>query len=308
MLFDRVIEITVAKDNGEAIELVGKDKENLSVVITGTKFYGTQRDQFKVSIYNLSPVLRGKISSEKYNDIRVRIGHKQSYTGSLFSGTILDIYTRKENGNTTITDFICVDGYDFINNIITTKTFTKGTNYYDIAEYILQHDIQNVPYELAERLKELEIDSDYSIYGNPYEELENLSEDASMFFSSSEEGIKIIDWVDDTDAIVVNENTGMINYPQLSTEGLRVSVIATPTYRIGGLIQINNADVGISVNDAESLQQGGVPSIQFSSDGVYIIKQMDYNLTNRGNDFSIELQCYSRDVYKFMIGGSEDEE
>ncbi|MHX19820.1 hypothetical protein D9I10_25025, partial [Escherichia coli] len=125
------------------------------------------------------------------------------------------------------------------------------------------------------------------------------------------------------EAIVLNANTGLIGMPQQTMGGgVNVRCLINPNIRINGLIQLDQASVYRTQLNNEDLravkydENGNIipsPKLQESdmngnlvvngtvsqpasiaTDGVYIVKAIDYTGDTRGQAWYMDLMCFAR--------------
>lgn len=115
------------------------------------------------------------------------------------------------------------------------------------------------------------------------------------------------------EAIVLNAYSGLIGRPQQTMgAGVNVRCLINPNIRINGLIQLDQASVfRTSLSDSEVAQSQGrisetdqngnrvvVGSLQqpasVATDGVYIVKAIDYTGDTRGQAWYMDMMCFAR--------------
>lgn len=115
------------------------------------------------------------------------------------------------------------------------------------------------------------------------------------------------------EAIVLNSETGLIGMPQQTMgAGVNVRCLINPNIRINGLIQLDQASVyRTALSDSEIAQSSGrisetdqngnrvvAGSLQqpasIATDGVYIVKAIDYTGDTRGQAWYMDLMCFAR--------------
>lgn len=115
------------------------------------------------------------------------------------------------------------------------------------------------------------------------------------------------------EAVVLNSNTGLVGMPQQTMgAGVNVRCLINPNIRINGLIQLDQASVfrtGLSDSEiaqspgriSETEQNGNLTvsgSLQqpasVATDGVYIVKAIDYTGDTRGQAWYMDLMCFAR--------------
>lgn len=115
------------------------------------------------------------------------------------------------------------------------------------------------------------------------------------------------------EAIVLNANTGLIGMPQQTMGGgVNVRCLINPNIRINGLIQLDQASVyRAALGNSEIAQSPGriteteengnrvltgttSQAASIATDGVYIVKAIDYTGDTRGQAWYMDLMCFAR--------------
>lgn len=115
------------------------------------------------------------------------------------------------------------------------------------------------------------------------------------------------------EAIVLNADTGLVGMPQQTMGGgVNVRCLINPNIRINGLIQLDQASVyRASLGNNEVAQSPGRISevdengnrvltgttsqaASIATDGVYIVKAIDYTGDTRGQAWYMDLMCFAR--------------
>lgn len=114
-------------------------------------------------------------------------------------------------------------------------------------------------------------------------------------------------------AIVLSADTGLIGRPQQTMSGgVNVRCLINPNIRINGLIQLDQASVYRAIPDnseiarsstriTETEENGNrvlkgttLPVGSIATDGVYIVKSIDYTGDTRGQAWYMDLMCFAR--------------
>lgn len=127
------------------------------------------------------------------------------------------------------------------------------------------------------------------------------------------------------EAIVLNANTGLIGMPQQTMgAGVNVRCLINPNIRINGLIQLDQASVyRATLGDNEIAQSPGPISeteengnrtltgttsqaASIATDGVYIVKSIDYTGDTRGQAWYMDLMCFARGARDMLNNAAKD--
>ena len=119
------------------------------------------------------------------------------------------------------------------------------------------------------------------------------------------------------DAVVLNSRTGLVGTPtQTLGKGINVRCLITPKIRTNGLIHLNQAEVIINQQNlpAEDVAKGSgylpendsngnrqvmlpaskAPLASIATDGVYIVRGINYKGDTRGQEWYMDMVCEAR--------------
>lgn len=129
------------------------------------------------------------------------------------------------------------------------------------------------------------------------------------------------------EAVVLNADTGLIGMPQQTMGGgVNVRCLINPNIRINGLIQLDQASVYRAVVSNGDIAQsqarigtseynGNVESdtlpskaqaASIATDGVYIVKAIDYTGDTRGQSWYMDLMCFARGSREMLNNAAKD--
>ncbi len=127
------------------------------------------------------------------------------------------------------------------------------------------------------------------------------------------------------EVIVLNADTGLIGMPQQTMgAGVNVRCLINPNIRINGLIQLDQASVyRAALGNGEVAQSPGRISeidengnrivtgttsqpASIATDGVYIVKAIDYTGDTRGQAFYMDLMCFARGARDMLNNSAKD--
>jgi hypothetical protein len=103
-------------------------------------------------------------------------------------------------------------------------------------------------------------------------------------------------------AVVLNSATGLIGFPEQTQDGIMAKCLLNPNIAVGGIVQINNADVQ---ELAQQLGAGNIPQPflpgtseaatvpAISADGFYKVLWVNHLGDTRGNDYFTEMALLS---------------
>ena len=127
------------------------------------------------------------------------------------------------------------------------------------------------------------------------------------------------------EAIVLNSDTGLIGMPQQTMgAGVNVRCLINPNIRINGLIQLDQASVYRTALGNNEIAQSPGPiaetdengnkvltgttsqAASIATDGVYIVKAIDYTGDTRGQAWYMDLMCFARGSADLLNGSAQN--
>ena len=90
-------------------------------------------------------------------------------------------------------------------------------------------------------------------------------------------------------AIIVNDTTGLIGFPQQTLDGIELFTLLNPSIVPGSIIQLNNADIIDFTLSTDYTAAQFVPSIE--ADGFYRVYWLERQGDTRGNDWYNHIIC-----------------
>lgn len=107
------------------------------------------------------------------------------------------------------------------------------------------------------------------------------------------------------EAVKLNGQTGLVGIPEQTDQGVKAVCLLNPKIKVGGLVQINNADINkTSAAPGQALPAGqlmydSLANIQFpadvTADGFYRVFVIEYAGDTRGQEWYCNLTCLAVD-------------
>jgi hypothetical protein len=221
-----------------------------------------------IEIWNLSEANRYKIKNE-FDRARLEAGHVYAGNrGIIFDGFVRDV-THTRDGPDIITKVECGDGDKGFRQGVIAKTFPKKTKVKDMVEE-LRKTMPEVDKGVQLGLDELpEYPRPVTMYGPSVDELNWLGRTHKFYWSVQEGAMEIVPGDRAiNEVIVISQESGMINVPQITDNGVKVEVLLNPDLRIGRVIEVRS----------EVLQMNNAPSR-------YRISSLGFSGDTRSNDY-----------------------
>ncbi len=281
--------------------LVESDKEaidlsNLHIKFSVQNANEEQPNNASIRVYNLSEATITKIIGKgEFNSVILNAGYVDGKFGVIFSGSIKQYKIGRENPTTTYLDILAADG-DFFYNQAVVNFSSKGTspaqdmtkianeNGMPLDTGLLVMDAQHhtnirgtVQFGLARtryRNMASSLDASWSIQNGQI-----------VFISKANQGYP------EGTAVRLNVATGLIGMPEQTDEGIKITCLLNSALRIGGLVQVANADINqlmqrdpnissqIAFNSRYNTQDLAALS---KDDGIYQMYVVEHEGDNRG--------------------------
>ena len=231
---------------GRVLELkIGNRKEsivinNLRVTFSIKKTLTSEPNTAEISVYNLNNSNRNLITSKQYNFLELSVCYKEDVLRLIFCGDILTV-ENKLIGQDTITTMRCGDGHRAYTEKTIIKTMQKGQKDSDflneaVSSFGVQKGAINLPNDrVLPRGKVLMCDT--------REAMHKIAINNNADWSIQDNQLVVIPKnkaLANNEGWVISRNTGMIGSPQKSNEGLEVTTLCNPHYRIGSLVRVES--------------------------------------------------------------------
>ena len=282
-------------------------KNDVSIHVSGSKFMGALKDSCKIVIDNLPYSELLNLIDGKYFDVKIKAGYKGSGDVTMFDGGVLYISNNRTNTKTTQAIILCASKLvaKFSQSRIN-LTLNSGLNLYSAAKYVLSKAGVKNP-NISEGLKSTIIKNVQNVNDTAGGWLNKLLENNKSFVCNSDNSfssnVTLFDAANSQNRYITLTNkildlTG--GYPQISSEGLRLTCMPTYNFMCGDIIKIDNSVIQAPISSQKALTS---PSTFFiDEDGEYIIFEIDYSFENRGENFTMDILAKSRNKFRKIRG------
>jgi hypothetical protein len=199
-----------------------------------------------ITVYNLKPSTVRKIRGE-FQFVSLNAGYESGNYGVVFQGTIKQFVIGRESATDTFLEIRAADGDVLYNQGFVNQTLAAGHTPNDAITKVVEAMGGGTP-----NLSALTIDKQHVpnirgsvLFGLARSKLRNLA--STLDAGWSIQNGKVI-FTDNTgyqagEAVVINVNTGLIGLPEQTPEGVKLRCLLNSRLRIGGLVQLNNAEI-----------------------------------------------------------------
>ncbi len=280
---------------------------DLNIVVSGNKYMSALKDACTIKISNLTYAEVVQIINGEFYDVEITCGYKTTGGFTIFKGGVLYISNAIEDNKTNTIIILC--GSNLVARFHQRRlnlSLNSGINVYSALKYVCRlSGIQEAT--ISSQLKKVLLNemttckgTAASIFDAFAQTNENLiiNSDASLFgefsiFDATRSNARVIRLEQST-----IELSG--GYPQLTTDGLRVTLLPTFGFMCGDVIKIDNSIIQIPVQSQSEIQKNYGYFID--EEGKYMIFEIAYNLCNRSAQFSMELTCKKRQFVSDYFG------
>ncbi len=309
----RYLYIEFINDNGQIFSVGGYD-DSLAIEVTGIKTLADVGDTASIAIYNLPLLDALKISQKGYTkNVRIYCGYYNTSKIKIFDGGVTYFEEGKSDKNTSILKLECA------NRLISDRfqervslSLATGYNMYKAMEEVTAAYKISGQIEIDECLKEDELKGDLSRYDTLRDWIEAIISSSSKnrnyaINTSSKSGLAgVLGYrkMGSGDTYVINtRDVNLQSFPTISIEGLKI--VLSPIYNMspGDIISIDNVAQS-TISTLNSTNYGYLGNaIYIDKDGLYNIRQMTYNLSNRSDAFNVEVLAISKtNLQNTMLG------
>jgi len=272
--FGRKVRVTF-EGNGGSLTVNPDDSTNVQqrVYATISKSITGSANISELHIYNLRESSRNLIGRE-FTNVTIEAGYineSGNSVGQIFRGQIRDPEHYWE-GADFITKVILGDGEQAIRRATINRTFEAGTTVEEVVEQLFL-ELESQGISRGERLYPEEIETfarPYSVSGSVRAELDKLGRSHNFYWSIQNNVFEVMPhnkWLPQT--TLVNQNTGMIGYPKLTDNGIKVTSLINPQVRPNRLIQVESDFLDLNADN-----------------GLYRVGHIDYQVDSRGGQNS----------------------
>lgn len=284
-------------------------KEDLDITINGSKYLSALKDEFTIKIDNLTYNELLELVVGQYYDVEIKCGYRSSGIHTIFKGAILYISNDIESRKTQSIIILCASklvakyGQQRLS-----LGLNSGINMYSAINFLMRRaGVKNS--NVSEEFKNRIIRESEQVSSTINSFIENFTQANNMLINSdSSYGNDVTIWSPyrtDTRLYDLTSNVTILvgGYPQLTSDGLSMSVLPSFNFMPGDTIKIDNSIINLGVySKSEVFSNKG---FYLDEDGKYMIFQLSYNLQNRGSEFSVRILAKSRglmskitDLYK----------
>lgn len=270
--------------------------KDLRVTFEITKDHQSAPNQAIIKIYNLNDVNQRRIRFE-FEDIVLNAGYKDSEM-LLFRGNIMHVY-RYRGKTDWIVEIVAGDGDKDFRNAVVNESFAAGVSDAQLVDR-LSGSFFSTKKGAVKGVSNVGRVRGKVVSGNTRRELDLIARQNNCNWSIQDGMLQIIpvDGVLDSQAILVNENTGMVGTPEQDDKGIKIKTLLNPLYQINGRVKLDNDNIKRKKSKIKELK-GEPDKVQeparLDPDGVYKVYKLVHKGDTRGPEWTSEIHSVSLD-------------
>lgn len=286
-----------------------KNTEDLEISVTGHKYMSTLKDDCVIKITNLTYSQIVQIIDGQYYDVTVEAGYRSCGSRVIFDGALAYISNSLDDEKTNTAILLCASkavakfGQSRLN-----LTLNSGINMFSAINFLTKaNGMKTVT--ISEQLKKNFLEDKTSVKGSATSWLDAFCTENSNYIVNSDSSTGSILSIYDANRSnlrvidLSNANSILVGgYPQLTEDGLQLSIMPTVMLMCGDTIKIDNSLISIPVNSRDEIEKNY--GYYLDKNGLYTIYEMDYALQNHGASFSINILAKTRSLISNWTGGS----
>lgn len=255
----------------------GIQKHELKIGFDISKGIQSSQNTAVIELWNLTEGHRNAVGKE-LDEITLEAGYLPPFetgnVGVIFKGQIRDVEHRRD-GMDIITKLSCGDGDKAFRRSTISKTFPKGTKVEDVVDELYkQFEKENVRSGERKYPQGMpEFKRPYSMCGSCTREMDRLGRGKGFYWSIQNGTFELIPsdgYIGDI--VLLSAQTGLIDTPTITDNGVKASALLNPEIRPNRRVQIQS----------EVLEMN-------AEGGMYRVSQVAFSGDNRDGDFRVEL-------------------
>lgn len=252
-----------------------------------------------IRAWNLKPETAERVKKE-FTRVVLQAGYEEGPFGTIFDGSIIQAKLGRANATDTYLDIVAADGDQAYNFAVVNKSLAAGSTAKDHAQAAIgamaDHGVSQG--YLPDQLTGNPLPRGKVLHGMARDQLRGIASNTATKWSIQSGSVQMVPLtgVIPGAAVVINAGSGMIGIPEQTQDGIRVRTLLNPDIKMGGAVQINNADINraeLAVSLQGQLQNAFLPRV--TDDGFYRVIVAEHSGDTRGNDYYTDLTCIALD-------------
>lgn len=273
--------------------------EDLRISVEVCKDHQSAPNSAIIKIFNLNDQHQSQIRNE-FDDVIINAGYEGS-EAVLFRGNIRHVYRYRE-GNDFIVEIDAGDGDRDFRGAIVNTTLAAGVSDQELVNRVAG-GMSSTKLGTIKGVRPTQRLRGKVITGNARTVLNDVARQNNASWSIQDGRLQIVPvgGILDSEAILVNSDTGMLGAPEQDDKGLKVKTLLNPQYQINGRVKLDNnsikrkkAKVGAEDLRVAKGKEHKEPA-RLDPDGFYKIYKVLHKGDNRDADWVSEVFCVAMD-------------
>lgn len=212
--------------------------EQLRVAFEIDKTINEKPNPAKIQVWNLNRNHINKLLSQEYKKAALSVGYSE--LRQIYSGDITKVRIQRE-GLDFILTLECSDGHAAYTQSRAKTTLKAGATDKQIVEEI-QKTMPKVQAGAIDIPNKRQLPRGRVLNGDSREVLNRVARNNNADWSIQDGSLVFLpkDKVLSDDAVLISQDTGMINAPEQTDDGLEITCLLNPALQIGGLIKLES--------------------------------------------------------------------
>lgn len=213
---------------------------NLRITFNVTKTISSEPNTGEITIYNLNQNTRNLITTKYYQHVELYICYREDDFRLIFKGDVISI-NNSQSDLDIITHLKCADGFKAYTDKTIVKTLSAGqSDIVVVNEALASFNIQAATIDLPlntilPRGKVLFCDAREAVSKVAINNRADWSiQDGQLAIIPKNTALR------NDEGYIISSATGMIGSPEKNDDGLEVTTLCNPYFKIGGLIRIES--------------------------------------------------------------------
>lgn len=252
------------------------DVSNLRCVFSCEKSMDETPNYSQITVYNLKA---DTIASIKAGDtVILEAGYENGNYGMIFTGQIVQPYTKKESATDMALILIVQDGDEFLTSAFTAQTIGKSATQQDIARICLG-DTASAGL-ISKQISKAKLPRGRVLFGKSASYLSRIAKanKSQLYIEDGKVNIVAASDYDESTAVELNPSTGLIGIPSQTDDGVSGQCLINPSIKLNTLLHIN-----ANLITSKQVAEGETSVNALSTDGIYRVTKLTYEGDTHGD-------------------------
>lgn len=213
---------------------------NLRITFNVTKTISSEPNTGEITIYNLNQNTRNLITTKYYQHVELYICYREDDFRLIFKGDVISI-NNSQSDLDIITHLKCADGFKAYTDKTIVKTLSSGqSDIVVVNEALASFNIQAATIDLP---RNTILPRGKVLFCDAREAVSKVAINNRADWSIQDGQLAIIPKntaLRNDEGYIISSATGMIGSPEKNDDGLEVTTLCNPYFKIGGLIRIES--------------------------------------------------------------------